>query len=839
MLRLVTNQGVPVADLPQGVGNGPAVQAKRTCRRRCEGCPHGGPKVGASGNIDAPLLFMGESPGQREVATGIPFSGPSGELLWGRFPDGYRAKCYVLNAMECFPGGREKKDMGKLVKAVKCCRDHILAKVEYRKRKLIVALGNAALWSLTGNFELKITQERGRLIPSALAEYGILPVVHPAGVMSGSGSFRQFEQDLLYAYELVERVRVSVRSPIMPEIKVHDTPEKVRKLAYDLGKRPLVAADTETTGLNPYSDDILDVGLCCDPHRTDIVPGHLVSELKPLLESRKTRFVWHNGLFDVQFYWRVGINARTDEDSLLLSYCLDENGGVHDLETVAGDLINAPDYKYLVKPYLPNKNTSWAVIPKEVLYKYRLGPDASFTLQCFDILRKRVQSDSNLDKLYTKTLIPYSELISRISLNGIKVDVEQVHRNGRKYVGDFEGFLKDREIDFTREDGLVQQALRKFHQIAGYEVNPWSPQQVAWLLYDKLGFRQIHGRSTDKKVLKLFGNHPVIEGLANCRGYRKFFSTYVVNALDCMDDDGRVRGNFKLHGTPTGRLSCKDYALQTVPRLPDIRSMLCADEGKILIELDLNQAELRSLADLSGDEYLCDLYNSTGRSLHNEMSEFLFPGWDERIKSKDDAIKWIAAEEKMRAKAVNFGIPYGREAPSIAEEFKVTVPEAQSWIDGWFRRAPGAHEFIMKCRRAARNGKTITTTFGNKKRHPIVTRDNVKDLMNQASNFPHQCIASHINGHIGMSIELEPEYYPNSVATKGEKLLKELGAKIVNLVHDCNLIEVPDVKEIREEVKRIAKAEAPLVAKRWGLRRVPFISEAKVGTHWGRLIEEK
>jgi len=264
--------------------------------------------------------------------------------------------------------------------------------------------------------------------------------------------------------------------------------------------------------------------------------------------------------------------------------------------------------------------------------------------------------------------------------------------------------------------------------------------------------------------------------------------------------------------------------LQNIPRSPFIRACFIPRPGYIFLEIDLNQAELRSLAELSGDEYLCKLFNDNTRNLHDEMSEFLFPGWSSRKST------WQGKEDRMRAKAVNFGIPYGREAASVAFEFNVPLPRAQSWIDGWFRRAPTAKDFIMRCRKAALRGQTITTCFGRKKRHWLVTRENMKDLMNEASNFPHQVIARAIKDHNGMALQLDT--YPHRV----DRQLPEFGAGIVNLVHDSLLLECPNDRATVKEVARIACENAVQVPRQWGLKKVPFLADAKVGTNWGNMI---
>ena len=199
---------------------------------------------------------------------------------------------------------------------------------------------------------------------------------------------------------------------------------------------------------------------------------------------------------------------------------------------------------------------------------------------------------------------------------------------------------------------------------------------------------------------------------------------------------------YKLHGTATSRLSCADPNVQNVPRDPLLRGMFIPRPGYGILEVDYSQAELRCLAVLSGDEGLLEIFNS-GKDLHVEMSIFLFG-------------ENFTKEDKMATKTVNFGIVYGRTAPSIAEDPKlvkaradqggkpITIQEAQGWIDGWMSRFPKAAAFIEKCRMAPVKEQTIITCFGNKKRPGVVSRDKLQDIQNESANFPHQSTASNL-----------------------------------------------------------------------------------------------
>jgi DNA polymerase-1 len=631
------------------------------------------------------------------------------------------------------------------------------------------------------------------LIPfPSISLMGILPVVHPAALLRGTGNYRQFRGDIQYAFHLLNGGEP--RKPIVPKYFVARNPFHVAQINQVLRDTAYIACDSETGGFNHLTDEILAIGLCADPKMVYIVPQELVAFLGPLFKEKGPRFIYQNGKFDMRFIRRdCSLEARVDEDTMLMSYALDEQGGIHDLETIANDLIGAPDYKHMLKPYLPKRSTSYRVIPRPVLYHY-LALDTSNTLQVFHPLKAQVEADAHLKKLYNKVLLPASEFLYNVEVNGISILPKNVERQRKRL---------QKEIDHAY--AAVQTIAFKAGSLT--EVNPNSTKQLAVLLYDKLklGPKKAGTRSTAKGILEKIDKHPAIEAVWEYRKAVKAASTYVVSLERNLNIDGRVHCVFLLHGTRTGRLSSRGPNMQNIPRDSRLRGMYAARPGYVFIKVDLNQAELRSLADLSDDSFLVPLYTSKSkRSLHKETADDFFgKGWND--------------EQLMRAKAVNFGIVYGREAPSLANEFDIDRAVAQGWINKWFARSPEAHAFIRKCRSAPLNNWTLITPFGRKKRHWIVTRENLNALQNEASNFPHQAIASDIC-LLG--------------AAKAAPILKPYGILPVNMVHDEAMLECPDIPELIAYASYIIRTCMESIAPEWGITRVPFKAEASVGKRW-------
>jgi DNA polymerase-1 len=360
-------------------------------------------------------------------------------------------------------------------------------------------------------------------------------------------------------------------------------------------------------------------------------------------------------------------------------------------------------------------------------------------------------------------------------------------------------------------------------------IHPNSPLQLADLIYRQLKLAKIN-KGTDDDALDKLPKHPLVTALKAYRKAAKAYGTYVKSLHEQVSDDGRVHSTYLIHGTPTGRLASRGPNMQNQPRGPRIRSQFVAAPGFEIGEFDLSQAELRCLAVLSGDKALCHIYQTAGLSLHKEVSLYMSetgrikPNWKQRyaINDNNDPIYVEAYDEYMRIKALNFGIVYGRTAPSIAEEFSISVAQAQAMINGWGERFPDAWKYIDKCRMAPLRGQNMYTPFGRRKRVGVVSRDALTDLQNEAANFPHQSIASDIT---------------LTAAARVRLALRARGVKIVNLIHDAILCEIPLQEGYFDRTARLVTSTLTQVPLDMGLSIVPFVSDAKRGDRWGDLKE--
>lgn len=807
---------------------------------RCELCPFKTKTITGKGPVDSPFVIVGESPGSRELLAGIPFVGPSGQMLNEVLKrNGFQSlgiEPYVINALNCYPAN---KDLPRLEAGCRACAGRVKQEISAYPRKVILTLGAAAAWSVTGDYSIRILSSRGEIRKTPLASEGAVLAVHPAYVLRNGSALSVWQKDVGQAVKLLKGQAPDVWSE--PTFNTISTPSEYNDVADSYIKAGgLVTGDVETDTLHWMDGRMLCLGIVRgDGSHVDIVPENLLygmgATTKRLMEAKSITWNWHNGLFDIKWFRKYGIEARVDEDDMLLSYALNENGGYHDLDQVAQHWIKAPRHKHMLDSYLPNKKTSYRVIPTPVLHKYN-AIDLSKTHMSWGPLREAVNSDHMLKSLYETMLIPAVDFVAEMQLYGVEVDQEKVRQN---------------EVEHDKELLDLRKQLNAYAQKhLGHDINPNSPAQLKTLLFDKMGFGR-PGDSTDEKSLiniQRIYDHPIVDILLKHREVAKRKGTYVSNLLDQTDakgkikpgkvkSDGRVHADYKLHGTSTGRLAGSDPNMLNQPRGPLIRSQYRAKPGHLFVEVDLNQAELRSLALMSGDPVLVELYTKNEVSIHDITTAAFFGSKAEM--GRDEAVLKHAAhqlqyfgeltpekvykEAKMRGKAVNFGIVYGREAFSLAKEFNIPVAEAQRWIDKWLETYSGARDFIQWCREAPIKNRVLTTMFGRKKRWGVVSKENLQGLQNEAANFPHQSTAS--------DIMLE------TAIRTFKPLRNNWNGRVWNELYDAIYYEIPiNEPDIRESVEYIQQTITQVPRDR-GLLRVPFLGDAKIGFNWGYMYD--
>ena len=356
------------------------------------------------------------------------------------------------------------------------------------------------------------------------------------------------------------------------------------------------------------------------------------------------------------------------------------------------------------------------------------------------------------------------------------------------------GFGTDRKIleeIKSQLDGQIEELTQDIYDLAGSEFNINSTKQLGEVLFKDLELPVIKktktGFSTDASVLdKLRDKHPIIEKIERYRETYKLRSTYIEGLENAIDEDGRIRSTFRQNIASTGRLSSQEPNLQNLPIKTDegraIRKAFKAGEGKVLIDADYSQIELRILASLSDDKNMQDAFNH-GIDIHTQTASEVF----------HTPLDEVTKLQRSEAKAVNFGIIYGISDYGLSQNLNIPRARAKDYIDKYKKSYPQIKEYMDNVVKLAKDQGYIETLFKRRRYVPEISSRNfnVRSFGERiALNTPIQGTAADI-----IKIAMIKTY---------EKLKEEgLDAKIILQIHDEIIIESSE--EDKEKAHDILK----------------------------------
>ncbi|MEG1543060.1 MAG: DNA polymerase [Tannerellaceae bacterium] len=766
------------------------------------------------------LMIIGESSTVQEIHKGVAFTGPGAQVMKETlakvgmpFDDDH---VYYTVALKC---AVPKSKNFKIPKdSYSCCHDYLINEIKQVQPKLLIVCGATAMYTLLNTTAVKVSEEYGRVreYPS-LPGIKVIPMMNPGMLLHKPGDYKPF----LAMMQLASTIYNGGQAVDTGETKyiVCDTKEKCvalwkRMMALNKeGKCDYVSYDIETTGLDYRIVDFLVLGICFEKNISYVIPREMRNLVHNFLEGVPWKCIWQHGKYDKKVMWRRELgNISIDEDTMYQHYVLDETSS-HDLGYLSKVYLNAAEYKYKM-------NQNWKVVSLETYPQFfealceRVAVDTDYTLQLFHRFNELLEEEPSLGDLYHNFLIPAANFLSRVEQNGIYVDEAYLNVMDKQYT-----ILLEKLKDEVEELAAPFWNSESYQMVSGAKsipkkFNPASPQQMAWMIFDrlKLNPRIKKGRSTDKEILKSIEKPPaLVSKVLEFRKVQKEHSTYVLGLLEARDNDGRVRTTFSLHITATGRLSSKEPNVQNQPSangVGNIRKAFLPAPGYVFAEIDYSGAELRWLAVLSGDEKLNEIFH-TNRNLHVETAKSLFG--DHYTKA-----------EKLRAKAMNFGIAYGREAKSIAEEHNMPLADAEKMVEDWLNLYSGARDYLYWCDGQVKQGNYMISPFGRRRRFGLVSPASLKSLQNEARNFPIQSASSDTLLKCAMECE--------------SRLLKEFDTKIINLIHDSMLLEIPADPEIVKQVGFYCNEVMTTAPKRLFDIDLPFRCDFEIGKNWSELV---
>ncbi|MDB3085108.1 DNA polymerase I [Clostridioides difficile] len=391
-------------------------------------------------------------------------------------------------------------------------------------------------------------------------------------------------------------------------------------------------------------------------------------------------------------------------------------------------------------------------------------------------MMERSLIDMSMDGLFYHVEMPLVEVLGHMEYEGIKVD---------------KSILDELSVEFKE---IIATLEKEIYELSGEPFNINSPKQLGVILFEKLELPVIKktktGYSTNADVLeKLRDKHPIIDKITEYRQIVKLNSTYVEGLLNIINpESNRIHSSFNQTITTTGRISSTEPNLQNIPIKMEmgrkIRKVFIADDNCKLVDADYSQVELRVLAHMSQDENMIEAFKHN-EDIHTKTASQVF----------NVPMESVTSELRGAAKAVNFGIIYGKSDFGLADDLNIPVPKAKEYIESYFAKYHKIKEFMdMTIEKASEDGYAVTIL--NRRRYiPEIKSSNFMER-NRGKRF---AMNAPIQGSAADIIKI-------AMINVHKKLEdNNLKSKLILQVHDELIVEAID-DEI-EIVKKIVKEE--------------------------------
>ena len=330
-------------------------------------------------------------------------------------------------------------------------------------------------------------------------------------------------------------------------------------------------------------------------------------------------------------------------------------------------------------------------------------PDAGRLADLFCKMKAEITACGE-DSLYNEIEFPLAQVLADMTRTGVLVDKDGIEQFGVKLRTELE------------------QVLTRIHMETGSaSFNPNSPKQLGEMLFDTMGLphgkKTQRGWSTDAETLEALRDYPLVEDILQYRAYQKLNSTYVEGLLKVIAEDGRIHTRFNQTEARTGRLSSDNPNLQNIPIRTELGSQLrayfVARPGCVLVDADYSQIELRILAHVTGDEHMQQAF-LTGEDIHRSTAAKIY----------SLPLEQVTPRLRSSAKAINFGIMYGKGAYSLSKDIGVSVKEADAFLKNYLATFPKVSGYMDKTISDARNCGYVSTLFGRRRSLPELTSNN-------------------------------------------------------------------------------------------------------------------
>lgn len=530
-------------------------------------------------------------------------------------------------------------------------------------------------------------------------------------------------------------------------------------LIREVADQPIVAIDTETTGLITWKDVPLFWSLAWGEKRV-CMPIETLHAFKHVFEDENKAWVFANAKFDMHMLANVGTNFKGKIYDTAVMHSLIYEESPHNLKDMANSLLGWrwSDFFDTFKPQHVDDGTPKGrkeTIGEMLLRVYRedrqklveyASNDAYGTLKVFEKLDKELHDEvihslypdiyANMADIFYKTEAPFTKVLYTCERNGIKVDIAH---------------LKSIEVPVRKE---IERIEREIVSLAGRVLNPNSPLQLRQYFFEELklkplniskgGKTGVRNPSCDKAFIDHYADEvPMAALIQEHRDLAKLLGTYVEGLQEHADANGRIHTHFNQSTARTGRLSSSEPNLQNIKRAEEdkfhLRKAFICEPGYSLIVVDYEQLEMRLLAAAAGEQKMIDIFMKNW-DIHMGNAALVFGDkyqityedieqakkTDKKIKNGD--LPASALTDKMKdclfarqaAKSVGFGLNYGMKEKKLAKQIGVTIQEAKTMIEAYMDTYPTVASFYQEAIDETRKTGYAYTLLGRRRFLPEI-----------------------------------------------------------------------------------------------------------------------
>ncbi len=577
------------------------------------------------------------------------------------------------------------------------------------------------------------------------------------------------------------------------EYRAADTESSISELIIELEKAEMFCFDTETTGLDTITAELVGMSFAIQPGKAWYVPvpenrkeaDALVAKFKKVFSNPAIGKTAQNMKFDMAILANYGIEIKGPTFDTMLAHYLIEPDMRHNMDLLAQTYLNYSPVS--IETLIGKKGkaqTSMRSVPLEDIKEYA-GEDADITLQLQKIFEPKLKETDTL-KIFNDIEMPLVPVLAGIEAAGVKLDSQALN-------------------DFSKElHGELIKVQEEIWQHAGVEFNIASPKQLGEILFDRLKIDDKPKKTATKQyqtgedvLQKLIHKHPMVQLVLDFRGLAKLKSTYV-DSLPLLVNPvtGRIHTSYNQAVAATGRLSSTNPNLQNIPirteRGREIRkAFVPRNDEYTLLSADYSQIELRIIASMSNDEAMKDAFRK-GLDIHTATAANIY-GVD---------LEAVDRDMRRNAKSVNFGIVYGISAFGLSENLGIPRKEAAEIIEQYFATFPGIKSFMDSTIASAREKGYVETLMGRRR----IIRD-INSANGVMRGFAERnAINAPIQGSAADMIKIA------MINIYNEFLKHGLKSRMTMQVHDELVFDVykPEVEQVKKIVGDLMRSAMPL-----------------------------